>query len=112
VVNGVFVATDSRDPIARSMQPRGEDALAATPSGLQMLPRKEIPLLPFGLVGVEALRSPFGGAAAARVSRAAPIESGAALPSLAELLPLLEGDGRGVISRNPEPKEAWAGGVS
>jgi arsenite-transporting ATPase len=98
VINGVFVATDSRDPVAGAMQRRGAAAVAAMPSGLRQLPRMEIPLLPFGLVGVDALRCLFQRALAAPiVSHPGPVDSRPALPSLADLIPQLEAGGHGVI---------------
>ncbi len=59
VVNGIFRATDPLDGVARAMERRATDALAAMPAGLRPLRRTELPLLPFGLVGVAALRTLF-----------------------------------------------------
>jgi arsenite-transporting ATPase len=56
ILNGLFHARDASDPTAVAMQARGRASLAALPAGLAALPRVELPLLPFGLVGVEALR--------------------------------------------------------
>lgn len=56
VLNGVFEATDRGDPTALAMAARGQASLEAMPAGLRGLPRTTIPLLPFGLVGIEALR--------------------------------------------------------
>jgi arsenite-transporting ATPase len=99
VVNGIFTARDAADPIAVAMQRQGDRALAAMPAGLAALVRTDLPLLPFGLVGMAALRALFGGgdeiaaaAATAPASTAAP-----ALPPLLALLPALEQDGKGVI---------------
>lgn len=55
IVNAVFVAQDRADPIARALEARGRAALEALPPGLAALPRVDVPLLPFGLVGIEAL---------------------------------------------------------
>jgi arsenite-transporting ATPase len=56
VLNGVFHATDTSDPLANGFERRGREALEALPAGLAALPRLEVKLLPFGLVGIEALR--------------------------------------------------------
>lgn len=56
VVNGVFVARDGSDATAVAMDARGRASLSAMPLGLRGLGRVDVPLLPFGLVGVEALR--------------------------------------------------------
>lgn len=56
ILNGVFQARDSRDPTAVAMEARGRAALEALPAGLRALRRSDVPLLPFGLVGVDALR--------------------------------------------------------
>jgi hypothetical protein len=61
VVNAVFRAQRADDPIARAMQQRGQDALAAIPKGLTEFPRTELPLAPHNLIGVAALRAMLQG---------------------------------------------------
>ncbi len=56
ILNGVFHARDPGDPTAVAMEARGRAALAALPPGLRVVERTDVPLLPFGLVGVPALR--------------------------------------------------------
>lgn len=56
IVNGVFQASDARDATAVAMEARGRAALDALPAGLRSLQRVDVPLLPFGLVGIDALR--------------------------------------------------------
>jgi arsenite-transporting ATPase len=56
VLNGVFRAHDATDDIAVAMEARGRVALNGMPAGLRTLPRVEVPLLPFALVGIESLR--------------------------------------------------------
>jgi len=56
IVNGVFVARDVSDATAVAMEARGRASLSAIPVGLRSLGRVDVPLLPFGLVGVNALR--------------------------------------------------------
>ena len=99
VINGIFAASDTRDTVAAAMQRRGEEALATMSIGLGRLPRLDLPLLPFGLVGVGALHALFDGgkASAASPTRAADIHGGNTLPSLASLFPELEANRRGVI---------------
>ena len=57
VLNGIFAASDSSDATAAAMEARGRAALEELPEGLRFLPRTEVRLLPFGLVGVSALRA-------------------------------------------------------
>lgn len=94
VVNGVFTATDRSDPIALLLEQRGQEALAAMPPGLDALPRTDVPLMPFGLVGLDALRA-LGG----RPGDAPPVptEDVPSFPGLGALLPDLEKSGHGVI---------------
>jgi arsenite-transporting ATPase len=98
VINGVFRATDAADAVARAIERAGNEALATMPAGLRALGPSELPLLPFGLIGMAALRALFKGRQ--------PTESGAVeLPatpeahatSLAELVVGLEAGGRGVV---------------
>jgi len=56
ILNGVFLAENTGDPIAAALETRGRAALDDMPAGLRCLPRTDIPLMPFGLVGVDALR--------------------------------------------------------
>ncbi|MFO0618848.1 MAG: arsenical pump-driving ATPase [Polyangiaceae bacterium] len=110
VINGVFHATDLADPVAVEMERRGTDALSAMAPGLSALPRVELPLLPFGLVGVAALRHLFAdeGAdapprdeeaiGASDAQRGAPgPEGGPSALTLEAIVSALEPDGRGVI---------------
>jgi arsenite/tail-anchored protein-transporting ATPase len=100
VINGIFHAEDATDPVAVAMERRGADALATMPAGLRALSRSELTLLPFGLVGIAALRQLFAKTAAATAPlMAARLEATAATstPPLAALLPALEAAGRGVI---------------
>lgn len=97
VINGTFHASDPNDSVAVSMERRGQRAQQGMPAGLRELPLTELPLLPFGLVGLEAIRrllstatasaEPSGDAAAPTVD----------LPLLASLVPELEKGGHGVI---------------
>ncbi|MEX2662350.1 MAG: arsenical pump-driving ATPase [Vicinamibacterales bacterium] len=56
ILNGVFHALNTNDPIAVAWEARGDAALEDMPAGLRTLRRIDVPLLPFGLVGIEALR--------------------------------------------------------
>jgi len=56
ILNGVFHAQDTTDPVAVAMEARARRAVDGMPAGLQALPRADVPLLPFGLVGIDALR--------------------------------------------------------
>jgi len=96
VVNGIFEATDPDDSVAVAMEERGRVALAALPEGLRKLPRTDLPLLPFGLVGIEALSALFSPSS---VVQQTPGEAAAPLQvrSLDALIPELEAVGRGVV---------------
>ena len=85
VLNALFTATDRRDPIALALEQRGLDALAGMPQGLRTQPTHKLPLLPFGVVGIAALRALF---VPPPVVALAPLES---------LLPELVVHGHGVI---------------
>ena len=58
VVNGLLPRAEAaQDPLAAAICQREQAALAAIPGELSKLPRDDIALLPFNLVGVPALRS-------------------------------------------------------
>ncbi len=56
ILNGVFQARDPSDPVAVALEARGRAALETLPVGLRAVERIDVPLLPFGLVGIAALR--------------------------------------------------------
>lgn len=98
VVNGVFQATDIRDPYAVALQQRGEAALEAMPEGLKGFPRTAIPLSPHGILGLDSLRqlgsiasSPSGGESTEDMTR---VEH---LPGLGSIIDELVAPGHGVI---------------
>jgi len=99
VINGIFLASDPADPIAVALAERGRSALAELPAGLVGLARVEVGLLPFGLVGIPALRglnnpSRIGELALPAVALE---EFDSLPPPLEELIADLESAGRGVI---------------
>ncbi|MFO0632991.1 MAG: arsenical pump-driving ATPase [Nannocystaceae bacterium] len=96
VVNGVFRASLADDAVARALQARGEAALAAMPPTLAALPRVEVALRAYEMVGLEALRAVLG-------DDSGPLEApailGAAepLPSLASLVDAIARDPHGLV---------------
>ena len=96
VLNGVFEGADLRDRYAVALEARGRDARAAMPTGLAALARTELPLMPFGLVGLGAVRTLFGAKSDAPAVSLEEVWS-PSLPPLASLLPELEKAGRGVV---------------
>jgi arsenite-transporting ATPase len=99
VVNGVFTASDPADPVASALEARGRSSLKAIPEGLAKLPRIDVGLMPFGLVGVSALRvlnnpSQTGQVQVPPVSQE---EFGTLPPPLESLLPAMTRAGHGVI---------------
>ena len=99
VVNGVFRASDRSDATAVSLEDQGKRALSDLPPALQALPRDDIPLRPFDMLGLSALRALFDPAqaiAALTPPDLAVIFAGD-LPHLDRLIDLLAADGRGLI---------------
>jgi arsenite-transporting ATPase len=98
-VNGLFTATNRRDPIALALESRGAEALAGMPEGLARLPRHEIPLRTRAPLGIGRLRALF--AAAPSADAPAPVEVGSVPISpmipLSGLIDACEAAGRGVI---------------
>ena len=97
ILNGVFHAQNSNDPIAVALEARGCAALEDMPAALRSLPRIDIPLLPFGLVGVDALRQmgTSGGPGATRVDATSevPAQGG----TLNQLVEQIAARGKGVV---------------
>lgn len=56
VINGLFSTDGVDDAIANAFARRAQEALAGMPAGLAGLPRRSVPFLPRGTVGLGALR--------------------------------------------------------
>jgi arsenite-transporting ATPase len=99
VINGILAAGDADDPVAVALERRGRAAVASMPAGLATLPGADAPLLPFGLVGLSALRALAARADAPLSSSTDQIEGEIAdLPRpLEALLEQMRQAGRGVI---------------
>ncbi|QDU20996.1 arsenical pump-driving ATPase [Urbifossiella limnaea] len=94
VVNGVFRAVETADPVARAMERRAEEAVSRMPTGLTHLPRTVIPLAPNGLVGIDAVRAM--GSTSPRPATA-PATPASDVPPLGSLIDDLARHGHGVI---------------
>jgi arsenite-transporting ATPase len=95
VVNGVFRATLADDPVATAFERRGAVALAELPAGLGELPRFEVPLAGFDMVGLPALRALLSDTPPAAPS--APPGPSMELPTLAALVDELSRSQKGLI---------------
>jgi arsenite-transporting ATPase len=97
VVNGLLPRSEAaQDPLAAAIYRREQAALAAIPDALAKLPRDDIALLPFNLVGVPALRQLLTGTAAPVVADdGEPVALEA--PSLSRLVDGIAADGHGLI---------------
>ncbi|MEX2465599.1 MAG: arsenical pump-driving ATPase [Gemmatimonadota bacterium] len=98
ILNGVFQARDRNDATAVAMEVRGRASLETLPPGLAAVPRVDVPLLPFELMGVDTLRrmgNQEGDAARAIASNGeGPMFDGEALDTLIDDL---AGRGKGVV---------------
>jgi arsenite-transporting ATPase len=96
VINAVFAASDRADPVALALEQRGRDALAAMPDPLRALPADRVPLRPFDMVGLPALRALLGGEAPGTPAPT-PADTAPDLPPLSTLLDDLAAPGHGLI---------------
>ncbi|MCX5741527.1 MAG: AAA family ATPase, partial [Proteobacteria bacterium] len=95
-INAVFEASDPHDAVAVALAARGQDALATMPEVLRRLPAVRIPLQPYNMVGLPALRALLGGGAPPIATIAAATVA-APLPPLASLIDDLAAPGHGLI---------------
>ncbi len=72
VVNAVFRASAADDAVAAALQALGDEALAALPDSLRGLPQDRVPLRPFDMIGLSALRALFDPSAAPATASAPP----------------------------------------
>lgn len=98
VVNALFRASRADDPVALALEAQEQAALAAMPERLRQLPRDEIPLRPYDMVGLAALRAILSPASAEPAATAAPVAAAQpALPALDGLVEALAAPGHGLI---------------
>jgi arsenite/tail-anchored protein-transporting ATPase len=104
IVNGVFHASSAGDEVAHSLETLGRKALAEIPKTLGILPRDEVPLRGFDMVGLRALRAVLRmdrEEAQPVVESVYPTPVPLNLPSLDRMLDEIVAPGRGLIM-------AWA----
>jgi arsenite-transporting ATPase len=97
VVNAVFEATNRTDPVALALEERGREALREMPPRLHGLPRMQIPLRAFNMVGLPALRALLDDGASAALTRAVSPLVRPSLPPLLSLIDEVAGPGRGLV---------------
>lgn len=100
VVNGAFRADGRDDQVARALDARGRRAMAGIPAELASLPHWEVPLRPFGMVGIDALRAMLACEEGHGPAMSGPPEGrdGRHLPPpLAPLISEIAAAGRGVV---------------
>ncbi|MBS3025569.1 MULTISPECIES: arsenical pump-driving ATPase [Acidocellaceae] len=98
VINGVLPPAEAgHDVLAAAIYHREQLAIAEMPAALRRLPVDQLPLKPFNMVGVKALRSLLSGAddalPAASETRSAPAD----LPHFSTLLDELAANGHGLV---------------
>ena len=96
VVNAVFRAQDRADPVALAFERRGTASLDAMPSSLRALPRHEVSLKPFNMLGLEALRALLDERARVTSAEVVRVEQ-PELPSLARLVDEIAASGHGLV---------------
>ena len=98
VINGVFPADAvGQDALAAAIVRREQATLADIPLALQVLPRDQIALKPFNLVGLDALRHLLADAASPGPLDATALPATLAAPDLAALVDDIAADGHGLV---------------
>ena len=95
VINAIFEARDRDDPVAVALEQRGRAALDEMPDALRPLPTVRVPLRPFNMVGLTALRALLGAASEPEATVTA--RSMPELPPLASLFDEVAAPGHGLI---------------
>jgi arsenite-transporting ATPase len=98
VINGLLPKEEiALDPLAAAIYTREQAALGAMPDALRALPRDDLPLKPFNLVGLAALRQLFVDAVPQLESRQDSKCPDLRAPSLSELVDDIAADGHGLV---------------
>jgi len=96
-VNGRFHATDRTDVVAIALERDQDEALAAMPASLKKLPRDEIPLLGFDIVGLTALRALLSPSNPPPIAASEQVAEPVDLPGLDRLVDEIAQGNRGLI---------------
>ena len=99
MINGVFHAANSDDPVAAALEHRGADALRAMPERLRKLPRMEVALRGHNIVGIDALRGLLSQPEPSieTVTRPDALREISHLPGLSDLVEEIAGAGHGLV---------------
>lgn len=97
ILNGLFEATDPLDVMAVAMAAHARQAWDGMPEGLRCLPRTTVPLLPYALVGIPALRSMGSRALAPPTVPVSAAVEASRFDTLASLADSLAAQGKGVV---------------
>ena len=98
VINGVLPQQEATsDPLAQAIYQREQQALAHIPEVLAALPRDTLPLKPFNLVGLAALRQLLTTGQVVDATAEAPALPDFAGQSLASLVDTIAADGHGLV---------------
>ncbi|PPJ45482.1 arsenical pump-driving ATPase [Rhizobium sp. KAs_5_22] len=96
-VNGRFTPTDPNDTVAAAFAAEQTAALAELPASLASLPRDEVPLKSFDMVGLEALRALFAPTDDLAGSGTGALPAVTDLPRLSTLVDDIAAGGKGLI---------------
>ena len=97
-VNGRFFATSKDDPVAAAIERDQEATLAAMPASLAALPRDDVPLRDFDMVGLSALRALLSPIALVQVNEGQSLtDEPIDLPGLTKLVNDIAASERGLI---------------
>jgi len=98
LINAVLpAAAGEDDPLAQAIIRREQAALADIPEELKALPRDEVRLQPFNMVGLPALRCLLGEGQAAQIAAMEDLPTAFVQPALAALIDEIAIDGHGLV---------------
>jgi len=98
VINGVLPSSEAaQDELAAAICAREQAALAAMPDVLKSLPRDQVALKPFSLVGLDALCRLLGDATVTPEASLVALPSALNAPSLSALVDDIAADGHGLV---------------
>lgn len=98
VINGILPASEAnRDELAAAICEREQAALSSMPASLRCLPRDELALKPFKLIGIDALRKLFTAEPPEDTSAQDLSDINIDAPGLSVLIDAIAADGHGLI---------------
>ncbi len=96
-INGIFYAQNSNDPIAKTLEQRGQEVLSQIPDELKIMNQFHVPLQGFNIVGIKSIRALLNGSDTSVSQESFNEDAIVDIPNLSQLTNQLANQDHGLI---------------